>query len=85
DPLGSIRTVVSSFGEEAIKFGVFEGNLIEAEEVLELARLPSEEFLKSRLVGVLQTPVSKFTFVLKGTQKNLVSVLSEVGKARGGG
>lgn len=86
DPIEAVKTVVASLRETGkVKFGVFEGDLLDAARVLELARLPARVVLESRLVGVLNTPVAKFVYVLKETQRSLVAVLAEVSKAKGGG
>lgn len=86
DPIESIKTVVLAFREKgAVKFGIFEGALLDAPKVLELARLPARKVLESRLVGALNSPVAKLILTLKGTQQSLVTVLTEVSKTRGGG
>jgi len=86
DPIESIKTLVSAFKEKGIvKLGVFEGDLLATEGVLELAHLPARAVLEGRLVTVLVSPITKFALILKGTQRSLVTVLTEVGRVRGGG
>jgi len=86
DPIESIKTLVSAFKEKGtVKFGVFEGDLLATEGVLELAHLPARAVLEGRLVTVLVSPITKFALILKGTQRSLVTVLTEVGRVRGGG
>jgi large subunit ribosomal protein L10 len=58
--------------------GVLEGNGISAEEVNQLAALPSKEELYAKLVGSLNSPVSGFVNVLAGNIRGLVTVLGAV-------
>lgn len=86
DPIESVKTIVSFLKKKgAVKFGVFERNLLDASEVLELARLPTRAVLEGQLVGALNIPIARFVLTLKETQRSLVAVLSEVSEARGGG
>lgn len=85
DPVESIKTVVSAFKEKGeVKFGVFEGGLLDATKVLELARLPARIVLESCLVGALNFPITRFVTTLKESQRSFVAVLGQVAKARGG-
>ena len=86
DPIESFKAVVAAFKEKGeVKFGVFEGGLLDAPKVLELARLPTRAVLEARLVGALSSPLAKFVLTLKESQRSLVAVLGQVAKARGGG
>jgi len=86
DPIESFKAVVAAFKEKGeVKFGVFEGGLLDAPKVLELARLPTRAVLEARLVGALSSPIVKFVLTLKESQRSLVAVLGQVAKARGGG
>jgi len=57
--------------------GIFENKFLEAEKVIELAKLPTKEELLARLVGSISAPVSNFVNVLEGNVKNLVYILSQ--------
>lgn len=86
DPIESIKAVVSSFGEKgAVKRGIFEGSILDASQVLELAHLPPRNILEAHLVSTLGLPVLRLALALKGNQRDLVSVLSEIGRSKGGG
>lgn len=52
-----------------------EGNLLGAEEVHQLAKLPSKDQLRAQLVGTINAPVSGFVNVLAGNLRGLVQVL----------
>jgi len=58
--------------------GVLEGRAISAEEVDNLAKLPSKQQLYAQLVGSLNAPVSGFVNALSGNLRNLVYVLKAI-------
>lgn len=62
---------------EAFKLvaGTLEGKGLSAQEVTQLASLPSKEELLAKLVGSLNAPVSGFVNVLAGNLRGLVTVL----------
>ncbi len=65
---------------EAFTFvaGVLEGKGISAEEVTQLAKLPSKQELYAKLVGSINAPVSGFVNVLAGNLRGLVTVLGAI-------
>ena len=69
---------------EAVKLfgGILEGKFIDATMVKSLATLPSKQELLSKLVGSINAPVSGLINVLAGSLRNLVSVLSNIQKAK---
>ncbi len=62
--------------------GMFENAFIEQAQVITLAQLPSKQELLGRLVGSLNSPVSRFVYALKGNLSNLVRVLDEIQKVK---
>lgn len=60
--------------------GFFQGEYIDKDKVIELAKIPTEEELLARLVGSLSAPLSNFANVLQGNIKGLVCVLSAIKK-----
>jgi len=58
--------------------GIFEGNFIDKEKVLELAKLPSREELIFKTVYLIKSPVSGLVNVLKGNLNKLVFVLKAI-------
>lgn len=80
----SSAKALTKFAKENEKFkileGVLENKLISAEEVMELAKLPSKEDLLAKLVGVINAPVSGFVNVLAGNIRNLIGVLKAIGE-----
>lgn len=61
-----------------IKIGFLAKELMAEERVIELAKLPSHEQLKAKLVAVLNSPVYGLVYSLKGNLNKLVSILKEV-------
>ena len=74
--------ILKEFSTENEEFvfaaGVLEGKGLTAEEVTQLASLPSKEELLSKMVGSLNAPVSGFVNVLAGNLRGLVTVLDAV-------
>ncbi len=53
------------------------GGWIEAEKVIELAKLPTRKELLGRLVGSISAPISNFVNVLEANIKGLITVLAK--------
>ena len=72
----------SKFAKENKSFrilkGFLGGKLIEAPEVMALARLPSREELLAELARALNSPIQSLVNALQGNIRNLVVVLSRV-------
>jgi large subunit ribosomal protein L10 len=58
--------------------GILEGKLISADEVKNLAKLPTREELLAKVVGSAKAPISGFVNVLSGNLRNLVFALSAI-------
>lgn len=67
-------------GVPAIEFkdGLVEGQRVTAEEVKQIADLPSREELISKLVFLLQSPITGFVRVLAALPRNLVVSLDQI-------
>ncbi len=61
-----------------IKGGIYQQKFITAEKVKELAALPSREELLSKLVYLLNSPLSRFVNVVHGPLRKLVYALTAV-------
>jgi large subunit ribosomal protein L10 len=57
--------------------GFFENKFIEAEEVIELAKIPSRQELLARIVGSISAPISNLANILQGNIKGLINVLTK--------
>lgn len=58
--------------------GILAGKVLEAKEVLALAKLPAREQLLAQLVYALNGPIQGLANVLQGNLRNLVVVLNRV-------
>jgi len=61
-----------------IKGGLVEGKAVSADDVVELAKLPSKDVLRAMLLGTLQAPCSQLVGVMNQKVASLVYVLSAV-------
>ena len=78
----SIAKILYNFSKEnenlKILAGFLENQIVEKEKIIELAKIPSREELLTKLVGVVSSPLSKFTYVLKENIRGLTVVLSKI-------
>ncbi|MEK7167102.1 MAG: 50S ribosomal protein L10 [Patescibacteria group bacterium] len=61
-----------------INGGILEKNFIGADEILNLAKLPSKHELLAKLIGGINAPIFGFVNVLAGNLRNLVGVLQAI-------
>jgi large subunit ribosomal protein L10 len=62
--------------------GILGKQLMDADQVKALAKIPSKEELLAKLVGTLNAPVSGFVNVLAGNLRSLVQVLKAVSETK---
>lgn len=81
DPVG-LAKAITDFVKEVpaveIKGGLVEGQIIAAEDVQKIASLPSREELVSKLVYLLQSPISGFVKVLGAIPRQFVVALDQI-------
>ncbi len=81
DYVGNAK-VLCEFAEKSktfeIKAGFVDGNVIDAEGVKNLAKLPSKEVLVAQALAGLNAPITGFVTVLNGTIKGLVVALNAI-------
>ena len=58
--------------------GILDGRVINANEVMALAKLPSKSELLAKVVGSIASPLSGFVRVLGGNIRSLVCILSAI-------
>ncbi len=61
--------------------GMYEGKELSAEQVREIAELPTREELLAKLLGTVSAPMGSFVNVLQGNMRDLVSVLDQKSRA----
>lgn len=65
-----------------IKAGFIDGKVVSADEIKEIAKLPSKEVLIAKAIGGIQAPISGFASVLKGTIRGLVVALNAIAEKK---
>lgn len=60
------------------KCGIYEGQFLTAEKIMQLADIPSREVLLSQLVGTLNAPLTGFMNAVTGNVKGLTMVLKGI-------
>ncbi len=66
------------------KGALLDGQVVPANQIDNIATLPSREELVSKLLFVLQSPIQGLVTVLNANIKNLAVVLDQIAKQRGG-
>jgi large subunit ribosomal protein L10 len=61
------------------KGGLVDGRQVSAEEITEIARMPSREELLARLLYLLQSPATRLVRTLAAVPRDLVVVLNQIG------
>ena len=70
-----LKTFSSEFEKPKLKFGYLNNQRLEGKELLTLADLPSIEVLRSRLLGLLNTPATNLVRMLNTPATQLARVL----------
>lgn len=85
DPIKTAKVLtafIKKHGLPKIKFGIFDGNVIDEAMITKLATLPSREILIRKLLGLLNSPISNLVYVLNGNIMKLALVLREIEKKK---
>ncbi|MBD0356300.1 MAG: 50S ribosomal protein L10 [Rubrobacter sp.] len=87
DPVVSAK-LMAEFSDEIgtfeLKGGLLDGDqVVDAEGVVALSRLPEREQLIAQVVGGIQSPIAGLVNVLNGTIRNLAVVLNQVAEQKG--
>jgi large subunit ribosomal protein L10 len=85
DPV-SLAKALTEFAKDVpavgVKAGMVEGQTVEADQVKELASLPSREELIAKLLFLLQSPVTRFVRTLAEMPRRLVVVLGQISEKK---
>jgi large subunit ribosomal protein L10 len=65
-----------------VKAGYVDGRLVTPAQIKALADLPSREVIVSRLLSVLQAPMTRLVTVLKGPARGLVQAMDQIAKQK---
>ncbi len=76
--------IISNFSKEnrnlKLKFGISDGRVITAKDIITLSELPSAEVLVVKLIGILKSPLANFVNVINAPTRNLVLILNQKAK-----
>lgn len=61
-----------------VKAGFVDGNMVDAAQISDLAKLPSKEVLVAQVLGGFNAPIQGFANVLNGTIRGLAIVLNAI-------
>lgn len=64
----------------SVRFGILGEDILTAEEVLALAKLPSLEELRAQILGMIQAPARNMASVVAGGVRQVVNVLDAYAK-----
>ena len=76
----SLNDVQKEYSNLDTKFALLFGEYAGSDKVTDLASIPSREILLSKLVGSIQSPLSRFVSVAQGNVRQLLTVLAEIQK-----
>jgi large subunit ribosomal protein L10 len=71
-------------GELKLEAGVLNDVVIDAQQIVSLAKLPSREVLLAQAAYALKAPITGFVMVLKGNLRKLVYALEQVRQKKNG-
>lgn len=78
----ALAKILTDFAKEVptleFKGGILNGQLVAAEQIKEIARLPSREELIGRLVFLLQSPITRFARGLAALPQQFVTLLHQI-------
>ncbi|MBI4091882.1 MAG: 50S ribosomal protein L10 [Candidatus Levybacteria bacterium] len=85
DPIATAKVLagfIKKHGLPKVRFGIFEGGIVDEAIITKLAALPSREVLIAKLLGMLNAPISGLVYVLNGNIQKLAMVLKAVEKQK---
>jgi len=77
-PAKILATFAKAHAKLQLKGGLVEGEVVDKLKVTQLAALPSREELLTKLVFVLNSPITGLVRVLNGTLQGLPNVLNRI-------
>ena len=82
EPLKNLGKTIKQLGLPTIKFGILDKKLVEADQLLRLAALPSREVLLAQFVNGLKAPIFGLHRALSWNLTKLVLILNEIEKKK---
>jgi large subunit ribosomal protein L10 len=87
DPVAVAKTLTEfakTVPQVVFRGGIVDGKPIAANEVEQIAKLPSREELIAKLLFLLQSPIARFVRTLGAVTRDLVVVIDQIGKQKAG-
>lgn len=82
DEVGPLKVLVkfaaTAQSRPVLKGGILDKNILSADRVIALSKLPSKDQLRGQVVGVLASPLTGLASVLNGNLRNLVYALNQI-------
>lgn len=82
EPAKLVKKIQKDMDLLSPKSGVYEGEFLTAQRVMQLADIPSREVLLSRFVGTMNAPLSGFMNAITGNVRGLTMVLKGVSEKK---
>ena len=83
NPAKVLKNFLKDFDKPAVKGMILDGQVFEGEEFEKIASLPSKEQLLSKLVGMLNSPMSKLSSTLGSPVSGLLGALEQLNSKKG--
>jgi len=83
DPAKVIKNFLKDFDKPAVKGMILDGQVFQGEEFEKIANLPSKEQLLSKLIGMLNSPMSKLSSTLGSPVSGLLGALEQLNSKKG--
>ena len=83
DPARVIKEFLKDFDKPSVKGMIFDGEIFTSDQFDKIANLPSKEQLLSKLVGMLNSPMSKLSSTLGGSVSGLLGTLTQLNSKKG--
>ena len=83
DPARVIKEFLKDFDKPSVKGMIFDGEIFTSDQFDKIANLPSKEQLLSKLVGMLNSPMSKLSSTLNGSVSGLLGRLTQLNSKKG--
>ena len=83
-PLKELTKVIKELKLPEIKFGILEGKIVSATDVVKLSNLPPLLVLRAQLLGQMMSPVSGLHRALNWNLQQLVLTLNAIKEKKGG-
>lgn len=85
EPLKHLNQSIKEFKMPVIKFGVFEGNVVDDKGVVKIASLPPLPVLRAQLLGQMQAPIQGLHRALSWNIQQLVMTLNAISEKKAQG